>query len=345
MKQKIAVAMSGGVDSSVVAALLQKQGYDVFGVTMQVWQDTQDLAIKDAQLIAKRLNIPHHVVDLRKVFEQEIITYFTNEYLLGRTPNPCVTCNHHIKFGALLDWAKSMGADYLATGHYAKIVKEKNRYLLKKSLSSNKDQTYPLYHLTQQQLSNIMFPLADYDKSEVRKIAQDFNLEVANKADSQDICFITNNNYAEFIEKRTGIKMRYGNFLDRQGNILGRHKGIYKYTIGQRKGLGIATGKPVFVSKINVVNNEIVLGEEEDILFKSLIVKNVNFIPVDQLIESTSVSVKIRYGAKEADAVIIPQDKNLFKIELPIFIFYTQSLFHVSSLVDRTLVIEGPKAR
>ena len=141
MKQKIAVAMSGGVDSSVVAALLQKQGYDVFGVTMQVWQDTQDLAIKDAQLIAKRLNIPHHVVDLRKVFEQEIITYFTNEYLLGRTPNPCVTCNHHIKFGALLDWAKSMGADYLATGHYAKIVKEKNRYLLKKSLSSNKDQT------------------------------------------------------------------------------------------------------------------------------------------------------------------------------------------------------------
>lgn len=315
MKQKIAVAMSGGVDSSVVAALLQKQGYDVFGVTMQVWQDTQDLAIRDAQIVAKRLNISHHVVDLRKVFEQEIITYFTNEYLLGRTPNPCVTCNHHIKFGALLDWAKSMGADYLATGHYAKIVKEKDRYLLKKSKSSNKDQTYPLYHLTQQQLASIMFPLADYDKDEVRKIAQDFNLEVANKADSQDICFITNNNYAEFIEKRTGIKMRYGNFLDRQGNILGRHKGIYKYTIGQRKGLGIATGKPVFVSKINVVNNEIVLGEEEDILFKNLMVKNVNFIPVDQLIESTSVSVKIRYGAKEADAVIIPQDKNLFKIE------------------------------
>jgi len=315
MKQKIAVAMSGGVDSSVVAALLQKQGYDVFGVTMQVWQNTQDLAISDAQLIAKRLNIPHHVVDLRKVFEKEIITYFTNEYLLGRTPNPCVTCNHHIKFGALLDWAKSMGADYLATGHYAKIVKEKDRYLLKKSQSSNKDQTYPLYHLTQQQLANIMFPLADYDKTEVRKIAQDFNLEVANKADSQDICFITNNNYAEFIEKRTGIKMRYGNFVNKHGNILGQHKGIYKYTIGQRKGLGIATGKPVFVSKIDVVNNEIILGEEEDILFKSLIVKHVNFIPVDQLTQPTPVSVKIRYGAKEADAMIVPHDENLFKIE------------------------------
>ncbi len=315
MKQKIAVAMSGGVDSSVVAALLQKQGYDVFGVTMQVWQDTQDLAIKDAKAVAKRLNIPHHVVDLRKVFEKEIITYFTNEYLLGRTPNPCVTCNHQIKFGALLDWAKSMGADYLATGHYAKIVQEDGRYLLKKSQSSNKDQTYPLYHLTQQQLANIMFPLADYDKVTVRKVAQDFNLEVANKADSQDICFISDHNYAKFIEERTGIKMRYGNFVDKRGNILGQHKGIYKYTIGQRKGLGIATGKPIFISKINVENNAIVLGDEEDILFKSLIVKNVNFIPVDQLSEATQASVKIRYGAREAEAILIPQKENLLKVE------------------------------
>ncbi len=315
MKQKIAVAMSGGVDSSVVAALLQKQGYDVFGVTMQVWQDTQDLAIKDAKAVAKRLNIPHHVVDLRKVFEKEIITYFTNEYLLGRTPNPCVTCNHQIKFGALLDWAKSMGADYLATGHYAKIVQKDGRYLLKKSQSSNKDQTYPLYHLTQQQLANIMFPLADYDKVTVRKVAQDFNLEVANKADSQDICFITNNNYAKFIEERTGIKMRYGNFVDKRGNILGQHKGIYKYTIGQRKGLGIATGKPIFISKIDVESNVIVLGDEEDILFKSLIVKNVNFIPVDQLSEATQASVKIRYGAREAEAILIPQKENLLKVE------------------------------
>lgn len=315
MKQKIAVAMSGGVDSSVVAALLQKQGYDVFGVTMQVWQDTQDLAIKDAKAVAKRLNIPHHVVDLRKVFEKEIITYFTNEYLLGKTPNPCVTCNHQIKFGALLDWAKSMGADYLATGHYAKIVQKDGRYLLKKSQSSNKDQTYPLYHLTQQQLANIMFPLADYDKVTVRKVAQDFNLEVANKADSQDICFITNNNYAKFIEERTGIKMRYGNFVDKRGNILGQHKGIYKYTIGQRKGLGIATGKPIFISKIDVESNVIVLGDEEDILFKSLIVKNVNFIPVDQLSEATQASVKIRYGAREAEAILIPQKENLLKVE------------------------------
>jgi len=314
MKQKIAVAMSGGVDSSVVVALLQKQGYDVFGVTMQVWQDTQDLAIKDAKLVAKNLGIAHHVIDLRKIFEQEVIAYFTKEYLLGRTPNPCVTCNHHIKFGALLNWAKSMGADYLATGHYAKIVQEKDRYLLKKSQSSSKDQTYPLYHLTQKQLANIMFPLADYDKNEVRKMAKDFNLEVANKADSQDICFIVNHNYAQFIEEQTGIKMRYGNFVDKYGNVIGQHKGIHRYTIGQRKGLNIATGKPNFVSHINVVKNEVVLGEE-DILLKSLVATNLNFISVDKITKPIKVNVKIRYGAKEAEAKLIPQGDDVLKVE------------------------------
>lgn len=315
MKQKIAVAMSGGVDSSVVAALLKKQGHDVFGVTMQIWQDTQDLAIKDAKAVAKKLNIPHHVVDLRAVFEKEVISYFTKEYLLGRTPNPCVTCNHHIKFGALLEWAKKMGADYIATGHYAKIVQEDGRYLLKKSSSANKDQTYPLYHLTQKQLAHIVFPLANYDKTAVRKMAQDFNLEVANKADSQDICFITDHNYTGFIEEQTGIKMRYGNFVDKCGNILGQHKGTYRYTIGQRKGLGIATGKPTFVSSIDTKKNEVVLGSEDDILFKSLVVSNLNFISVDKLLKPTQASVKIRYGAKEAEAVLIPQDENLLKIE------------------------------
>lgn len=315
MNKKVAVAMSGGVDSSVAAALLKQQGYDVFGVTMQVWKNTQDIAIRDAQVIAKRLNISHHVLDLREIFEKQIINYFTNEYLLGRTPNPCIECNRRIKFGELLNWAKSMGADHIATGHYAKIVQEGARYLLKKSQSTDKDQTYPLYHLTQEQLSNVIFPLADYDKSEVRKLAKDFNLEVADKAESQDICFITNHDYASFIEEQTGIKMKSGNFVDKSGNILGQHKGIYKYTIGQRKGLGIATGKPIFVSCINAVTNEITLGDEEDILSKSLLVNNLNFISVDKIIEPTKANVKIRYGAKEVEAMLIPQKADLLKVE------------------------------
>lgn len=314
MKKRIAVAMSGGVDSSVAAALLQKQGYEVFGVTMRVWKNTQDLAVRDAQVIAKRLNIPHHVLDLREVFEKQVINYFTNEYLLGRTPNPCVECNRHIKFGELLKWAKSMGADYIATGHYAKVVQEGNRYLLKKSQSTNKDQTYPLYHLTQKQLASIIFPLADYDKSEVRKIAKDFNLEVADKAESQDICFITNHDYVSFIEEQTGIKMKPGNFIDQSGNILGQHKGFHRYTIGQRKGLGIATGKPIFVTRIDAEKNEIVLGDEEDILSKSLVAINLNFIPIDKLTEKIEVTTKIRYGSKEVAAEIFPQENDEVKV-------------------------------
>ncbi len=318
MKQKIVVAMSGGVDSSVSAALLQKQGYEVIGVTMQVWKDTQNLAVKDAQLIAKRLNIPHYVLDLREIFAKEIVNYFINEYLLGRTPNPCVQCNHYIKFGELLNWAESIGADYLATGHYANIVKVGERYLLKKSQSTNKDQTYPLYHLTQRQLSKIIFPLAKYDKAEVRKLASEFELEVANKAESQDICFINDQNYVKFIEEQAHIKIEPGNFVDKSGKILGTHQGIYHYTIGQRKGLGIATGKPVFVTGINVAKNEVMLGDEEDILSKELCVSNLNFISVDQLTSLTQASVKIRYGTKEAEAILIPEKKDLLRVEFKV---------------------------
>ncbi len=315
MKKKIVVAMSGGVDSSVSAALLQEQGYEVIGVTMRVWKNTQDLAVQDAQLIAKRLNIPHHVLDLREVFAKEIVAYFINEYLLGRTPNPCVQCNHCIKFGELLNWAESIGADYLATGHYAKIAKVEKRYLLKKSQSSSKDQTYPLYHLTQKQLAKIVFPLADYDKDEVRNLAKKFNLEVANKAESQDICFITDQNYVKFIEEQAQIEIKPGNFVDKSGKILGTHQGIYHYTIGQRKGLGIATGKPVFVTGIDVSKNEIVIGAEEDIFSKELFVSNLNFISVDKMTAPTQASVKIRYGAKEAAAILVPEKEDLLRVE------------------------------
>ncbi|AKM81205.1 MAG: tRNA-specific 2-thiouridylase MnmA [Candidatus Pacebacteria bacterium GW2011_GWF2_38_9] len=310
MKLKVVLGMSGGVDSSVAAALLTKQGYEVLGVTMQIWENDQELAIADAQTVAKKLNIEHRVLDFRKIFKEKIIKYFTDEYLIGKTPNPCIACNHEIKFGELLDYALSIGADFVATGHYAKIVKENDRYLLKKSSSQNKDQTYPLYHLTQKQLAHILFPLANYEKTEVRKMATDLDLAVANKSDSQDICFVTNQNYSSFIEKETGVKVQEGNFVDKSGNILGKHRGIYNYTIGQRKGLGIATGKPIFISKIDATKNEIVLGDEEDILSKSLIAKKLNFIPFDKLEKEILAKVKIRYGAREVPARIFPQGLN-----------------------------------
>lgn len=314
MKKKVIVGMSGGVDSSVAAALLKEQGYEVLGVTIQVWQDYQKLAIADAQAVAKKLGIKHQVLDLRKSFKEKIIKYFIDEYLVGRTPNPCVLCNHEIKFGELLDYALSVGADFVATGHYARTVKEGDRYLLKKSVSQNKDQTYPLYHLTQKQLSHILFPLADYEKSEVRATAVRFGLNVADKAESQDICFVTNQDYAAFIEKESGIKAKEGNFVDKSGNILGKHRGLYHYTIGQRKGLRIAAGQPIFIAKIDTAKNEIVLGDEQDILSKSLIAKKTNFIPFDKLEKEIEATVKIRYGTVGASAKILPIDEDTVEV-------------------------------
>jgi tRNA-specific 2-thiouridylase len=306
--------MSGGVDSSVSAALLQAQGYEVIGVTMRMWKNTQDSAIQDAQIVAQKLGIVHHVLDLRAIFKKQIVDYFTSEYLLGRTPNPCVECNRYIKFGELLNWTQSIGVNRLATGHYAAIVLNQDRFLLKKSRSSTKDQTYPLYHLTQKQLAHLQFPLADYEKETVRTIAKKLDLSVADRAESQDICFITDQNYAKFIEEETGLKSQPGNFVDQAGHILGQHRGLYHYTIGQRKGLGVATGQPVFVTKIDLAKNEIVLGEEKDILSKSLLVSQLNFVSVDQIKQNTRVQVKIRYGAQAAEALLIPQTTDVLKV-------------------------------
>ena len=314
MQKKVVLGMSGGVDSSVAAFLLKEQGYEVVGVTLQIWKNDQDLAIVDAKKVSDKLGIEHRVLDVRENFKKKIVDYFTKEYLAGKTPNPCVVCNHEIKFGDLLDYALEIGADFVATGHYARVEKVDERFLLKKSKSLAKDQSYPLYHLTQKQLFHALFPLANYEKDEIRKIAKDADLEVADKGDSQDICFVRDQNYAAFIEEETGVKANVGNFIDKDGKVLGQHRGLYHYTIGQRKGLGIATGKPVFVSKIDIVKNEITLGDEKDILSKSLVAEKVNFIPFDKLDSEIKVTAKIRYGSSEAEAILKPLEDN--KVEV-----------------------------
>jgi len=313
MNKKVMVGMSGGVDSSVAAALLKEQGCEVVGVTMQIWQDDKKdaagsccslSAVDDARRVANKLDIPYYVLNFKEIFDQKVIEYFTSEYLRGKTPNPCIACNRYIKFDEFLRKARSMGMDYVATGHYATVVMENGRYLLKRSASLAKDQTYPLYNLTQDQLAHTLFPLAPFEKTQVREMAKKLGLGVATKPDSQDICFVTDHNYAGFIEEKTGVKTKLGNFVDQQGQILGQHRGLFHYTIGQRKGLGIATGKPMFVTKIDTDTNEVVLGEEQDILSDTLIAADLNWIAFDELTKPLQVTAKIRYGFREAPAIV-----------------------------------------
>lgn len=322
MSKKVVIGMSGGVDSSVAAYLLKEKGYEVIGATIQTWFDTDskneeavESTVEDAKKVCKKLGIPFYVIDLRNEFKKNVIDYFVNEYMCGKTPNPCVQCNKTIKFGAFLEKAKELGADYLATGHYAKIVKEDNgRYYIKKAEDDNKDQTYMLYKLSQEQLRHILMPCGEYKKSEIREIAKKIGLEVHDKKDSEEVCFIPDNNYGEYIKKIKNGKIKEGYFVDKNGNILGKHKGIMNYTIGQRKGLGIALGKPVFVTKIIASKNRIVLGDEEEIFKNVLIAKDTNFIIFDNLNYELRVKAKIRYSMKPAEASIIPIDKNKVKV-------------------------------
>ena len=304
-KQKVIIGMSGGVDSSVAAAILLEKGYEVIGLTMDLWGEAS--SFDDAKFVCSELGIRHIVADFRKDFEKHVIDYFTSEYTLGRTPNPCIACNKALKFDAMLRHAESLGADFIATGHYAKIEKTGDRFLLKKSNATKKDQTYVLYSLTQSTLSKILMPLGDIeDKNETRKIAESLGLITARKSESMEICFIPDNDYASFISRRTGIPNKEGNFVDMSGNVLGRHKGIINYTIGQRKGLGIAFGKPMFVIRINARDNEIVLGEKGSEFSSSLIADGLNFIPFDNIENPIEVCAKVRYTAKEAPATVTP---------------------------------------
>ena len=312
-KKKVVVGMSGGVDSSVAAYLLKEQGYDVIGVTMQIWQD-EDRAIQeenggccglsavdDARRVAADLGIPYYVMNFKKEFKRDVIDYFIEEYRQGRTPNPCIACNRYVKWESLLKRSLDIGAAYIATGHYARIVKLDNgRYTLMRSATLAKDQTYALYNLTQEQLSCTLMPVGEYSKDEIREIAETINLQVASKPDSQDICFVPDGDYASFIEETTGEKVVPGNFVDLDGNILGQHKGIIHYTVGQRKGLGLSLGKPVFVLKIRPETNEVVIGDNEDALSYTLRANRINFMSVEDLEGDKRVFAKIRYNHKGA---------------------------------------------
>lgn len=319
---RVIAAMSGGVDSSVAAALLKEAGYEVIGVTMQIWQrEAEDdrngggccslSAVNDARRVADKLGIPYYVMNFRDLFEKKVIDYFTVEYLKGRTPNPCIACNRYVKFEALLDKARALESDYMATGHYARIVynQDSKRYLLYRAKDDNKDQTYALYNLTQEQLAHTLLPLGDYTKPQIREIAAQRGLLVADKPDSQEICFVADDNYKNFLEERIPQeKIKPGNFINTKGQVVGRHKGIPYYTVGQRKGLGLALGYPAYVLAIDPKMNTIVLGEDKDAYQRTLRAIDNNFIPFDALKGALEVEAKIRYGAAPAPAVIMPEE-------------------------------------
>jgi tRNA-specific 2-thiouridylase len=331
-RNKVVIGMSGGVDSSVAAYILKKQGYEVIGVTMKVWQDEDEndhgnenedgccglSAVEDARRVANKLDIPFYVMNFKSIFKETVIDNFIDEYMNGRTPNPCIVCNKRVKFGELLKKAHSLGAYYVATGHYAKIEKDEktDRYLIKKSSAKAKDQTYMFYNLSQEQISHILMPLGEYaSKEDIREIAKELGLDIANKPDSQEICFIPDNDYGKFILEKNDKNIIPGDFVDTEGNVLGKHKGIIHYTIGQRKGLGISFGKPVYVVDIRPEKNQVVLGDNEDVFNDKLIARDVNFIPFKKLESPVKVKAKIRYSARPADAIIYPLEEDRIKVE------------------------------
>lgn len=319
MKKRVLLGMSGGVDSSVAAYILQEQGYEVVGLTMKVIPDEVDGGsctkgiVKDAESVCKNLGIEHHVVDFREVFDRKIIRYFVDEYLRGRTPNPCVACNKQIKFDEFFKKADELNCDFVSTGHYAKIVCEDGVHYLVRPEDRKKDQTYFLYGINREQLSRILMPLYGINKDEVREIAEKIGLRIHDKPDSEEICFIPDDDHGEFIKARVE-DIKPGDFVDSNGKFVGKHKGIIHYTIGQRKGLGIALGKKVFVSEIIPSTNTIVLGDEDKIFKKSLYAENVNFLTMDGLKKPIEVKAKIRYAMKESKAIVSPY-KNGIRVD------------------------------
>lgn len=361
MKERIVVAMSGGVDSSVAAALLKEQGHEVIGATMYfnladyygkklIYRDLNSL--DEARKVARKLRIEHYAFDVQGAFNDRVIKHFCREYSLGRTPNPCVRCNQYIKFGVLLGKAFSLGANYLATGHYARIIKAPSShlqtpsYILKKAKDLDKDQSYFLYRLNQSQLEHILFPLGNYTKNEVRNLARRFCLSVAEKKASQEICFLQGQDYRGFLKEAIKEEIRPGPIIDKQGSILGQHQGVAFYTLGQRQGLGIAKGYPLYITTIDYKNNRVVVGSKEEASKKEFLVKEPHFI-LEPIKKKVALKVRIRYNHKEAVAQISPYGSKIkVRFKEPQFavtpgqsaVFYKNNTVQGGGIIERILI-------
>lgn len=328
MNQRAIIAMSGGVDSSVAAYLMKEQGYDCIGVTMKLFHN-EDIGlakehtccslddVEDARSVAYTLGIPYYVFNFSERFQEDVIDRFIDAYENGRTPNPCIDCNRYLKFDKLYHRARELERDYVVTGHYARIERDavSGRYLLKKAIDKDKDQSYVLYALSQEQLAHTQFPLGGMTKPEVRQIADAQGFINARKHDSQDICFVPHGRYADFIEQQTGRICPEGNFIDKEGNVIGRHRGVIRYTLGQRKGLGLSFPEPMYVCAVNPEDNTVMLGPESELFSRSLTAKDINLIAYPRLEAPMRLKAKIRYRATEQWAVVTQTDADTLQIE------------------------------